>query len=89
MLYVWTFDTDLSSSYAKDVTKRYSLKWLTTSYRTSHIQHKTNGDPKWYDKFMKKYQPKDKRKSKYSQAENKQIEGSLKISFDCFDFRDS
>jgi hypothetical protein len=74
MLYVWAFDTDLSSSYAKDVTKRYSQKWLTTPYRTSHIEHKTNGDPKWYGKLMKKYQPKDKNKSKYSQHENKQIE---------------
>lgn len=74
MLYVWVFDSDLSNSYAKDVTKRYSQKWLTTSYRTAHIEHKTNGDPKWYAKFMKKYQPKDKRKSKYSQVENKQIE---------------
>jgi hypothetical protein len=80
MLYIWAFDTDLSSSYAKDVTKRYSQKWLTTSYRTSHIQHKTNGDPKWYEKLMKKYQPKDKKKSKYSQVENKQIE-SLFIDF--------
>ncbi|CAM4765480.1 unnamed protein product [Rotaria magnacalcarata] len=77
MLYVWAFDTDLSSSYAKDVTKRYSQKWLTTSYRTSHIEHKTNGDPKWYGKCMKKYQPKDKRKSEYSQVENKQIENQL------------
>ncbi len=77
MLYVWAFDTDLSSSYAKDITKRYSQKWLTTPYRTSNIQHKTNGDPKWYDKLMKKYQPKDKRKSKYSQVENKQIESLL------------
>jgi len=74
MLYVWAFDTDLSSSYAKDVTKRYSQKWLTTPYRTSHIEHKTNGDPKWYGKLMKKYQPKDKNKSEYSQHENKQIE---------------
>lgn len=74
MLYVWAFDTDLSSLYAKDVTKRYSQKWLTTPYRTSHIQHKTNGDPKWYEKLMKKYQPKDNRKSKHSQIENKQIE---------------
>jgi hypothetical protein len=81
MLYVWAFDTDLSSSYAKDVTKRYSQKWLTTSYRTSHIQHKTNGDPKWYEKLMKKYQPKDKRKSKYSQVENKQIECLLNFIF--------
>ncbi|CAF3755305.1 unnamed protein product [Rotaria magnacalcarata] len=77
MLYVWAFDTDPSSSYAKDVTKRYSQKWLTTSYRTSHIEHKTNGDPKWYGKCMKKYQPKDKRKSEYSQVENKQIENQL------------
>ena len=77
MLYVWAFDIDLSSTYAKDVTKRYSQKWLTTSYRTSHIQHKTNGDPKWYEKLMKKYQPKDKRKSKQSQVENKQIESKL------------
>ena len=74
MLYVWAFDTDLSSSYAKDVTKRYSQKWLTTPYRTGHIDHKTNGDPKWYEKLMKKYQPKDKKKSRYSQHENKQIE---------------
>ena len=74
MLYVWAFDTDLSSTYAKDVTKRYSQKWLTTPYRTSHIQHKTNGDVKWYEKLMKKYQPKDNRKSKHSQVENKQIE---------------
>ena len=74
MLYVWAFDTDLASTYAKDVTKRYSQKWLTTPYRTSQIQHKTNGDPKWYEKLMKKYQPKDKRKSKHSQVENKQIE---------------
>ncbi|CAF2461846.1 unnamed protein product [Rotaria sp. Silwood2] len=77
MLYVWAFDTDLSSSYAKDVTKRYSKKWLTTSYRTSHIEHKTNGDSKWYEKLMRKYQPKDKRKSTYSQVENKQIENQL------------
>jgi len=80
MLYVWAFDTDLSSSYAKDVTKRYSQKWLTTPYRTSHIEHKTNGDRKWYEKLMKKYQPKDKKKFKYSQVENKQIE-SLSIYF--------
>ncbi|CAF0957775.1 unnamed protein product [Rotaria sordida] len=77
MLYVWAFDTDLSSLYAKDVTKRYSQKWLTTPYRTSHIEHKTNGDSKWYEKLMKKYQPKDKRKSTYSQFENKQIENQL------------
>ncbi|CAF3607241.1 unnamed protein product [Adineta steineri] len=77
MLYVWAFDTDLSSSYAKDVTKRYSQKWLTTPYRTAHIEHKTNGDPKWYQKLMKKYQPKDKTKSRYSQHENKQIEDQL------------
>ncbi|CAF0988388.1 unnamed protein product [Rotaria sordida] len=77
MLYVWAFDTDLSSLYAKDVTKRYSQKWLTTPYRTSHIEHKTNGDSKWYEKLMKKYQPKDKRKSTYSQVENKQIENQL------------
>lgn len=77
MLYVWAFDTDLSSSYAKDVTKRYSQKWLTTPYRTSHIEHKTNGDPKWYEKLMKKYQPKDKKKSRHSAVENKQIEGTL------------
>ncbi|CAF1087295.1 unnamed protein product [Rotaria sp. Silwood1] len=77
MLYVWAFDTDLSSLYAKDVTKRYSQKWLTTSYRTSNIEHKTNGDPKWYKKFMKKYQPKDKKKSIYSEVENKQIENQL------------
>lgn len=77
MLYVWAFDTDLSSSYAKEVTKRYSQKWLNASYRKSHIEHKTNGDRKWYAKLMKKYQPKDERKSEYSQVENKQIEGVL------------
>ena len=77
MLYVWAFDTDLSSSYAKDITKRYSQKWLIPSYRTSHIEHKTNGEPKWYDKLMRKYQPKDKNKSRYSQVENKQIESLL------------
>ncbi|CAF0992333.1 unnamed protein product [Adineta ricciae] len=77
MLYVWAFDTDQSSSYAKDVTKRYSQKWLTTPYRTSHIEHKTNGDPSWYEKLMKKYQAKDKHKSRHSQHENKQIENKL------------
>ena len=65
MLYVWAFDTDASSSYAKDVTKRYSQKWLTTPYRTAHIEHKTNGDKKWYEKLMKKYQPKDKKSQDY------------------------
>jgi hypothetical protein len=90
MLYVWAFDTDLSSSYAKDVTKRYSQKWLTTIYRTSHIEHKTNGDKKWYEKLMKKYQPKDKKKSRLSQLENQQIESLLinlfysSILFVCF-----
>jgi hypothetical protein len=90
MLYVWAFDTDLSSSYAKDVTKRYSEKWLTTPYRTSHIEHKTNGDKKWYEKLMKKYQPKDKKKSRLSQLENQQIESLLinlfysSILFVCF-----
>ena len=79
MLYVWTFDTDLSSSYAKDVTKRYSQKWLTTQYRTSHIEHKTNGDPKWYEKLMGKYQPKDKKKSRHSEVENKQIESKCRV----------
>lgn len=79
MLYVWAFDTDLSSTYAKDATKRYSQKWLTTPYRTSHIDHKTNGDPKWYEKLMKKYQPKDKRKSRFSQHENKQIESRCRL----------
>ena len=74
MLYVWAFDVDPSSFYAKDVTKRYSQKWLTTAYRTSHIQHKTNGDPQWYDKLMIKYQPKDKEKHQQSLIENKQIE---------------
>ena len=74
MLYVWAFDTDVSTTYAKDVTKRYSQKWLTTEYRTAQIEHKTNGDPKWYDKLMKKYHPKDRKKSRHSAMENKQIE---------------
>jgi hypothetical protein len=77
ILYVWAFDTDLSCTYAKDVTKRYSQKWLTTQYRTVHIEHKTNGDPKWYETLMQKYQTNDEHKSRYSAMENKHIESML------------
>jgi hypothetical protein len=81
MLYVWAFDTDLHTSYAKDVTKRYSQKWTTSHYRTSHIEHKSNGDPMWYVELMQKYRPEDKTKSRHSAAENKQIEGDLTNAF--------
>lgn len=79
MLYVWAFETDPLHFSIDDVTKLYSFNWSTSLYRRSHINHKTNGDPKWYENFLNAYQSKEKNNTRYRALESKKIEGKMNI----------